>query len=47
MIHILKCVKAFNIYYATVIFLYPLKTSVNLCFIDVFKGYKKRLVAVA
>ena len=47
MIHILKCVKTFNIYYATVIFLYPLKTSVNLWLIDVFRGYKERLVAVA
>ena len=27
------------------LFLYPLKTSENLCFSDVFRGYRKRPVA--
>ena len=31
-------------FHVTVLFQYPLKTSENLLFSDVFKGYKKRLV---
>ena len=34
-----------NPFYATGLFLYPRKTSENLWFSDVFKGYKKRPVA--
>ena len=30
---------------ATGLFLYPLKTSENIWFSDVFRGYRKRLVA--
>ena len=34
-----------NLFHATGLFLYPLKTSEKLCFSDVFSGYKKRPVA--
>ena len=34
-----------NPYYATDLVWYPLKTSENLWFSDVFRGYQKRLVA--
>ena len=34
----------FNPFRATGLFLYPLKTSKNLCFSDVFRGYRKRTV---
>ena len=34
-----------NTFHATGLFLYPLKTSENLWFSDVFEGYRKRLVA--
>ena len=33
-----------NPFYATGPFLYPMKTSENLWFSDVFEGYRKRLV---
>ena len=34
-----------NLFHATGLFPYPLKTSENLWFSDVFRGYRKRLVA--
>ena len=34
-----------NPFYATGLFLYPLKTSENQRFSDVFRGYRKRPVA--
>ena len=34
-----------NPFYTTGLFLYPLKISENLCFSDVFRGYRKRSVA--
>ena len=34
----------FNPFFATGPFLYPLKTSENLWFVDVFRGYRKRRV---
>ena len=34
-------------FHATGLFLYPLKTSENLSFFDVFSGYRKRPMAVA
>ena len=34
-----------NPFHATDLFWYPLKTSENLCFSDVFRGYQKRSVA--
>ena len=33
-----------NLFYATSLFLYPLKISENLWFTDIFKGYVKRPV---
>ena len=35
-----------NLFHATCLFLYPLKTSENLWFSDVFKGYRKIIVAI-
>ena len=35
----------FNPLHATGLFLYPLKTLENLCFCDLFRGYRKRPVA--
>ena len=35
----------FNLFHVTVLFRYPLKTSKNLWFSDVFSGYRKRPVA--
>ena len=35
----------FNPFHATGLFLYPLKTSENQRFSDVFRGYRKRPVA--
>ena len=35
---------AINPYYVTGLFLYPLKTSGNLWFSDIFKGYRKKSV---
>ena len=37
--------KNVNPFHATGLFRYPLKTSENLWFPDVFRGYRKRLVA--
>ena len=37
--------KLFNPFHATGLFLYPLKTSKNLRFSDVFRGYRKRPMA--
>ena len=34
-----------NPFHATYLFLYPLKTSKNLCFSDVFSRYRKRKFA--
>ena len=39
------CIKLFNPFHAIGLFLYPLKTSENLRFFDVFRGYRKRPVA--
>ena len=36
---------SFNLLHATSLFLYPLKTSENQMFSDVFRGYRKRPVA--
>ena len=41
---VLKCPKI-NQFYASCFFLYPLKTSEDLLFSDVFRGYRKRPVA--
>ena len=44
----IKKVKESKYYYpfhATGLFVYPLKTSENLCFCDVFKAYRKRAVS--
>ena len=38
-------INSFNPFHATNLFLYPLKTSENLRFSDVFRGYRKRPVA--
>ena len=35
-----------NSFHATCLFLYPLKTSENLWFSDVFRGYRKIIVAI-
>ena len=35
-----------NPFHATCLFLYPLKRSENLWFSDVFKGYRKIIVAI-
>ena len=34
-----------DLFYATGLFLYPLKTSENFWFSDVFRGYRKRSLA--
>ena len=34
----------FDLFHATGLFLYPLETSRNLWFLDIFKGYRKRSV---
>ena len=36
----------FNSFHATGLFLYPLKTSENQRFSDVFRGYRKRPMAL-
>ena len=40
---IISNVRFGNPFHATGIFLYPLKTSENLWFSDIFKGYRKKL----
>ena len=35
----------FDPFQANVLFLYPLKTSGNLCFSGVFRGYRKETLA--
>ena len=39
-----KIIRYFNSFNATALFLYPLKTSENNRFSDVFRGYRKRPV---
>ena len=40
-----KCNEDLNPFHSTCLFLYPLKTSENLWFSDVFRGYRKRSVS--
>ena len=44
LLHVSRLYQA-NPFHTTSLFLYPLKTSKNLCFSDVFRGYRKRPVA--
>ena len=37
---------AITTFHAIGLFLYPLKTSDNICFYDIFEGYGKKLVAL-
>ena len=44
-VEMITCLNNLNPFYASDLFWYPLKTSENLLFSDVFRGYQKRSVS--